>query len=267
MSNSDRILAFIPAYRCAPQIVRVLRQFRDPAVHGHFSEILVIDNVSPDDTAEAAIGEARALALGKVTVVRNHANYGLGGSHKAAFTYAIENGFTHVLVLHGDDQGSVQDIIPILRAGRHRDYDCCLGARFHPDARIEGYSTLRVVGNHAFNRLFSAACGRKLHDLGSGLNLYETASLKSGYWRKFHDNLMFNYCMILAHVKRNDRLLFFPISWREEDQVSNVKLFSQARRTLALLGSYLKNGERFLAREFREEPVEEYRFETLVKGV
>ncbi|QXE85424.1 glycosyltransferase family 2 protein [Geomonas nitrogeniifigens] len=267
MSTPDRILAFIPAYRCAPQVVRVLRQFQDPAVHGHFAEIMVVDNVSPDQTVAAAIDEARALGLGKVSVVRNHANYGLGGSHKAAFGYAIANGFSHVMVLHGDDQGNVADIIPVLAAGRHHDYDCCLGARFHPDSRIEGYSPTRVLGNHVFNRLFSAACGRKLHDLGSGLNLYRTEHLRSGYWHKFHDNLMFNYCMILAHVKRKDSLLFFPISWREEDQVSNVKLFSQARRTLGLLGSYLKNPDAFLAREFRDHPVAEYRFETLAKGL
>ncbi|WP_236015162.1 glycosyltransferase family 2 protein [Geomonas anaerohicana] len=260
---NDRILAFIPAYCCAAQIPRVLKQFADPEVHGLFDEILVVDNVSPDDTVQAALDCARAMGLGKVSVVRNQKNYGLGGSHKAAFTYAIRNGFTHVMVLHGDDQGDVKDITGVLRTGRHRDYDCCLGARFHPGAQLRGYSLLRTTGNHVYNWLFSIGSGRRLYDLGSGLNLYRTSALQSFYWLKFHDNLMFNYCMILAHVQRSERILFFPISWREDDQVSNVKLFSQARRTLGILWLYVKDRTGFLSREFREVPVESYQFETV----
>ncbi len=225
MANSDRILVFIPAYRCAPQIVRVLQQFAESTIYSRFAEILVLDNVSPDNTVEAAIQRARLLSLRKITVARNHLNYGLGGSHKAAFSYAIRNDFSHILVLHGDDQGDIRDIMPILEKEDHHTFDCCLGARFHPHARIYGYSLLRRFGNQVFNCLFSLSVGQRLYDLGSGLNLYKTSALKTRYWETFHDNLMFNYNMVLAHVQRGDHITFFPISWREEDQISNVKLF------------------------------------------
>jgi len=263
----DRILVFIPAYRCAPQIVRVLDQFRDPSVHGRVEEILVLDNRSPDDTAEVAIERARSLAIGKISVARNVDNFGLGGSHKSAFTYAIAGGFTHVLVLHGDDQGDIRDVLPVLEARDHDQYDACLGARFHPRARIEGYSAVRVAGNHVFNWLFSIGAGRRLYDLGSGLNLYRTAALESRYWHQFPDNLMFNYCMILAHVERRDRISFFPISWREDDQLSNVKLVSQATRTLGILGSFVLHRKAFLQREFREVARSSYEFEILEAGL
>ena len=265
MADRDRILVFVPAYRCAPQIVRVIDQFRDPAVHGRFDEILVLDNRSPDDTAQAAIDRARELSIGKVTVARNRDNYGLGGSHKAAFGHAIRNGFTHVVVLHGDDQGSIRDALPLLEAGQHRAYDCCLGARFHPRARIEGYSSVRILGNHVFNGLFSAATGRHLMDLGSGLNVYQVRALSSRYWQRFHDNLMFNYCMILAHVQRRDRVRFFPISWREDDQVSNVKLASQARRTLGILARFVRGRQAFMTHEFRDTPRESYEFDPIAE--
>ncbi len=267
MSSNDRVLVFIPAYRCAPQIVRVLDQFRDPAVHERFEEILVIDNRSPDDTAEAAIERARSIGTGRMSVARNVDNFGLGGSHKSAFTYALANGYTHVQVLHGDDQGAIADVLPVLDARDHHQYDCCLGARFHPQASLEGYSPVRIAGNHVFNGLFSAGAGRRLYDLGSGLNLYRTPPLDDRYWLKFPDNLMFNYCMILAHVYRKDRISFFPITWREEDQLSNVKLVSQATKTLGILGSYVTGRKSFLEREFREVPREAYEFEMLASGL
>lgn len=265
MTSHPRILVFIPAFRCAPQIVRVLEQFREPSVHHWFSEILVIDNVSPDDTADVAVARARDLGLGKVTVARNRENYGLGGSHKAAFTYAMEGGFSHVVTLHGDDQGEIRDLLPTLEAGDHERFDCCLGARFHAKSRISGYSPIRIAGNRVFNGLFSLVAGRRLHDLGSGLNLYRTSSLATRYWLKFHDNLMFNYCMILAHVQRKDTVTFFPISWREDDQVSNVRLASQARRTLLLLAHFAKDRTGFMSHEHRSHLPPEYRFDVLAR--
>lgn len=267
MNEHQRILIFIPAYRCAPQVVRVVGQFRDPAVHRWFDEILVIDNVSPDGTAEAAIGKARELGIGKIGIVRNRENYGLGGSHKAAFEYAIANGFSHVAVLHGDDQGDVRDLVKVLKRKSHEGVDCCLGARFHPASRIEGYSPFRIFGNRIFNQLFSAVTLRRLYDLGSGLNLYRVAPLSSRYWIRFHDNLMFNYCMILAHVQRKDEIKFFPISWREDDQISNVKLLSQARRTMQILARFAVDRKSFVDHDFRERARVRYEFDFIEKSI
>ena len=263
----DKILVFIPAYRCEAQIVRVLKQFSAPEISARFAQIMVVDNRSPDHTVDVALSGAHALALGKVAVVRNQDNYGLGGSHKAAFTHAVEHGFTHVVVLHGDDQGSIADLLPVLDQGLHNQFDACLGARFMPQSRLVGYSRFRIFGNRVFNFLFSVVTGRRLYDLGSGLNLYRVPPMASSYWLRFHDNLMFNYCMILAHARRRDKIHFFPISWREEDQVSNVKLASQARRTLGILGRYAVTGKAFLTHEFRDQARAEYRFDVIEEGV
>ena len=90
--------------------------------------------------------------------VCNH-DGGLGGSHKVAFQYAVQHNFDYLIVLHGDDQGDIRDVLPLVHSGRHRKYDCCLGSRFMPESRIKGYSTLRVVGNYGFNWLFSLVAG------------------------------------------------------------------------------------------------------------
>jgi len=261
MSAAERILVFIPAYRCAVQLRRVLEQFLDPSIARWFAEVLVVDNRSPDGTVDAALAKAREMGLGCISIARNKDNYGLGGSHKAAFAYAAANGFSHVVVLHGDDQGRISDLLPVLERGDHRRMDCCLGARFMWSSRLQGYSTIRILGNLVFNALFSMASLRLLYDLGSGLNVYRVEPLASRYWIGFHDNLMFNYCMILAHVARGDGFTFFPISWREDDQVSNVNLVSQARRTLALLLGFLKGRAKFLREDFRDVRRDAYEFD------
>ena len=45
------------------------------------------------------------------------------------------------------------------------------------------------------------------------------------------------------------KVKFFPIMWREEDQVSNVKLFSQAKKVLHMLLKYGFNKKQFMMEE------------------
>jgi glycosyltransferase involved in cell wall biosynthesis len=261
---TDRILVFIPCYNCERQIGRVLRQFRIvPA--GTFEEILVVDNRSRDRTASVAAEALSSAGSTPARVVRNIENYGLGGSHKAAFAYAAGERFSHVVVLHGDDQGSIDEVLPILRAGDHRRFDACLGARFMHGSRLLGYSRLRRAGNRAFNALFSASVGRRVFDLGSGLNIFGSAAFESSACLRFPDDLRFNVHLLLSLYDRNLRVSYFPISWREDDQVSNVKMFTQALRTATAAGEYVLRRERLRSGEYRSVPRASYTFEVVAE--
>jgi glycosyltransferase involved in cell wall biosynthesis len=256
--NLEKILVFIPAYRCESQIVRVIDQF-DEGVQQWIDTVIVVDNRSPDRTLAAASQRAaQRLSKSKFVAWTNDDNYGLGGSHKAAFRFAIEHGFSHMVVLHGDDQADIHDLVAQLAAGAHRQSDCLLGARFMRGSRLLGYSRFRTFGNRVYNKLFSIVSMRAIHDLGSGLNMYRLAAFQDFYYKRFPDDLTFNYVMLLASLRKKQRVTFFPISWREEDQVSNVKLFSQAFKVLGLLGKAAFQGDRFMKSEMRTKAVEAY---------
>ena len=254
---SGSILLFIPAYNCEKQIVRVLGQL-DTAARDLFAEIIVVNNRSTDHTEDVALNEVRRIGDPCVKVLRNNENYGLGGSHKVAFEYAAQQGHEYVAVLHGDDQGQISDLAALIATGAHADADCLLGARFHPGSRLVGYSTFRKRGNRIFNTLFSLVVRRRLYDLGAGLNLYRTDILSDRFYHGFTDDLTFNYCMILAHCHYNHRISFFPIVWREDDQISNVRLFRQAVRSLGLLARYAVSPRRFVAKDHRDVKRDSY---------
>ena len=130
-----------------------------------------------------------------------------------------------------------------------------------------GYSALRTWGNYGFNWLFSLVARKKITDLGSGLNLYAVEPLKNEYYKKFPDTLYFNDCMILALCQMKQRVLFFPISWREEDQVSNNKLTSFGISLLKLCGKYLAGPRAFVEREWREKIIEDYSYEVVASNL
>ena len=262
---SNKILLFIPAYNCEKQIVRVLAQL-DSTQSAFFEHVIVVNNRSTDGTEDAALASAMARGDGKVEILRNRENYGLGGSHKVAFDYALRNDFDYVAVLHGDDQGRIADLTRRFAQADTEQSDCLLGARFHPDSSLVGYSPFRTLGNRLFNAAFSIVARRRLFDLGAGLNLYRTDILRDRFYERFSDDLTFNYCMILAHCALGHRIAFFPIEWREEDQISNVRLVRQAVRSLALLASFAFGRRRFLTSEHRAAPRASYDWDTVDAG-
>lgn len=256
MKMIDRILLFIPAYNCEKQITRVLSQL-DWEVMSYIEEVIVVNNRSTDGTEEAVIGFMENHPDMPIKLLRNHDNYGLGGSHKVAFNYAVKNGFDYVIVLHGDDQGSIEDFIPVLQKRYYEKHDCILGARFMRGSRLEGYSTFRTFGNIVYNFLFAAVLRKRIYDLGAGLNMYSVEMLKSGYYEKFGDNLMFNCHMLYATRYYRQDIRFFPISWREDDQVSNVRMLSQSVKTLKSLFKFMVNPET-VKEDYRDKQVLTY---------
>ncbi len=66
--------------------------------------------------------------------------------------------------------------------------------------------------------------------------------------------------MILTQCYLKQKLLFFPISWRE-DQISNVnKLTSFGIILLKLCGRYLRGPKAFVAREWRSKIIDAYTY-------
>ena len=239
MEKKDKILLFIPMYNCEKQITRVLSQL-DEEVCKYITECIVVNNRSKDNSeavVENYLSENEIKT--KVSLLRNCDNYSLGGSHKVAFNYAIASRFDYVIVLHGDDQGDVHDLIPYIKDKTIEKYDSFLGSRFKNGSTLINYSKFRIIGNHIFNTFISLMLGRSLTDLGSGLNIYKTSYLKSKFYLPFQNNLCFNVYMLLYGMFIQSEFTFFPLTWREADQVSNAKLFKQTKEILELIFRYV----------------------------
>ena len=263
---TGRILLFVPAYNCAGQIGRVLDQVEADWVRESIAKVIVVDNRSTDATATVVLDRARQRGDRFISLLRNEANYGLGGSHKVAFSYAQKHGFDWVIVLHGDDQGTLADLRPHLENGTYAETDCLLGSRFMAGSRIAGYSMVRRAGNFVFNAIYTLCLGRPVRDLGSGLNLYRVNALSQTNYLRAPDNLTFNCVLLASQVISRCRIRFVPISWREDDQISNVKLFRVASETLRIALRALFRRRTFLALEHRAQAVAEYRWTEVDAG-
>ncbi len=237
---SHKTLLFIPMYNCSKQIVRVLGKMDEEALK-YISEIIVVNNRSTDDGEEKVLEFAKNNPIVPVKLMRNRENYGGGGSHKVAFNYAVDNGFDYVIVLHGDDQGDIHDLIPYLENGEAYKYDSFLGARFDKGSKLINYSKFRIFGNHVFNVFMTVMLGRKIKDLGSGLNMYSVSYLSKRFYMPFINSLTFYVYMLIYGVYSRSNFTFFPLTWREDDQISNAKFLKQSMEIFKIVFKYKFN--------------------------
>ena len=234
-------LLFIPVYNCEKQIIRVIDKLLSSDITKNFREILIIDNRSNDKTFEFVDEYIIKKKIFNFKIVKNKENYNLGGTHKTGFNYAIKNNFNYVSILHGDDQGDINDLSKVFDNNIYLNYDCLLGSRFTKKSKLINYPKFRIYANWLINLAGSLVTFRYLTDLGSGLNMFKVEYIKNKFYLNFPNDLTFNYCLIFYICHSKSKFIFFPIAWSEDDQISNVKLFNHAFKWLRILLKFIFN--------------------------
>ncbi len=229
-----KCLISVPCYNCVTQVQRVLNALNKIQLSPD-SEILFIDNGSTDSTVDSLLAaRQQSPHQSQIQIWRNDSNYGLGGTQKVAIRYAIRNSFQWLVVLHGDDQAYVDDLLPMLKKAERNECSV-LGSRFMPGSKRMGYQLKRVLGNMALNAVFTILTGKKTWDLGSGLNVFRANDLKKIKLDQISDSFNFNVDLLLAIYRQKLSHQFYPMMWRETDQTSNARNFAVASSMLKSL--------------------------------
>lgn len=250
--TKQKILVAIPAYNCEKQIGRVLAGF-DKALLDRVEKVIVIDNISSDNTVKTAQQAAKKISSDKIEVWQNKQNYNLGGTHKVAFLAGEKMGMDYVAILHGDDQAKTEELNLLIDAAEaHPEKGAFLGCRFMKGSKLTGYSWQRVWGNRAINLIYSIVAMRVSRDLGSGLNLFRLSDLSDHHYLNFGDTITFNIDLLLDYFRKKTPLVFIPISWREEDQISNARNFKVGSTAIKKLFAWRFNQTKHTERSTNE---------------
>lgn len=175
-----RTLIFIVAYNAERHIESVLERIPAPLLDDPQVEFLIIDDASRDLTPAVAARWAHERGVRTLSVLQNPVNQGYGGNQKLGYRYAIDAGFDHVVLLHGDGQYAPEMLPQILAALAERDLDVLLCSRMHSlsSARKGGMPLYKIVGNRLLTIFQNTLTGRNLSEYHTGYRAYSTRFLK-----------------------------------------------------------------------------------------
>jgi len=237
------VLVVIPTFNCESQIIKVLAKI-SIVLDFKFIEVWIVDNQSTDSTFENALNYVKKQKMKRVKVFQTFQNNSLGGTIKIAFNSARRGGFEDVVIFHGDNQGEIEDLFNIIKISRSQQVSSSIfGSRFMRSSKLVGYSQQRIFGNIVLNCIYSFFTKRFLSDLGSGLNLYKVKDISDLNYMNLEDSLTFNYELILLMISKKKSFKYYPIIWREDDQISNAKNLTIFFSALKILFNHLVKNE------------------------
>lgn len=221
-----KVVIVMPAYRA----VRTLEKTVAAIPAGVADELLLVDDASPDGTADLA----RRLGLR----VHVHAvNRGYGGNQKTCYTQALRDGADVVVLLHPDYQYEPEAvpllIAPIL-AGRA---DMTFGSRFAGmgDPRAGGMPIYRYVGNRLTTLLENVMLGSRFTETHSGMRAYTRRCLLSLPFLAYSDDFAFDSQLLVDAVTSGQRVVEVPIPTRYTEESSSIGIGRSFRYVAASL--------------------------------
>ncbi len=167
-----RTLVILPTYDECATIERVLKGVRAAP---HDVDILVVDDSSPDGTAQA-VRDAMATDPHIRLLERSHRS-GLASAYLQGFELALREGYDLIVEMDSDLSHDPSEL-PALLDAASTDSDVVVGSRYVPGGSVSNWSRVRVTLSRAGNVYARLMLGLPLHDATSGYRVYRADALE-----------------------------------------------------------------------------------------
>ncbi len=167
-----RSVIVLPTYNEAENIVDFLRALRDAVPD---SDVVVIDDCSPDGTADLA--EEVGAGLGGIKVLRRPGKASLGDAYRCGFTVAFDEGYP-VIVSMDADFSHDPAVIPTMLALVENGAAVVVGSRYVAGGGTLHWPVHRRLLSKWGNRYTAALLRIRVRDCTSGFRAYRADRLR-----------------------------------------------------------------------------------------
>jgi dolichol-phosphate mannosyltransferase len=225
-----RPLIVTPTYQEADNIAEFLRRAREAVPE---ADILVVDDNSPDGTADVADGVAAELL--QIEVLRRPKKIGLGDAYRAGFSVGIERGYD-LLVQIDADLSHDPAALPTMLAEIAKGADAVIGSRYVPGGSIPHWPWPRRALSRWGNRYTAVVLGMPIKDATSGYRAYRAEMLKTVDYASTRAK-GYGFQMELAYRVRRQggKIVEVPITFTDRVRGNSKLTLSIAGEELALV--------------------------------
>jgi glycosyltransferase involved in cell wall biosynthesis len=177
------------------------------------AEVVIVDDGSPDGTAEVA--RRVAAELGRIEVIEQPVKGGLGAAYRTGFAAALARG-ADVCVQMDADLSHDPAALPALVANVEHGADLAIGSRYVPGGLTVDWPWQRRALSRWGNRYAAGVLGLAVNDATAGFRAYSADALRRiDYETVRADGYGFQVEMTHRLVGLGGRIVEFPIAFRE----------------------------------------------------
>ncbi len=173
--KSDSII-IIPTYNEKENIEKIVR-----AVFGleKAFNILVIDDGSPDGTADIVKRLMEKEFKERLFLIERSGKLGLGTAYITGFKWALKEGYDYIFEMDADFSHDPNDLPRLYSACADEGNDVAIGSRYVCGVNVVNWPMGRVLMSYFASKYVKAVTGFKIHDTTAGFKCYKRRVLNT----------------------------------------------------------------------------------------
>ncbi len=175
MQKSDSVV-IIPTYNEKENIENILR-----AVFSleHRFDVLIIDDGSPDGTANIVKNLMAVEFKDRLHLVERQGKLGLGTAYIAGFKWALEHGYEYIFEMDADFSHDPNDVPRLYKACAEDGADVAIGSRYVTGVNVVNWPMGRVLMSYYASKYVRIVTGIPVHDTTAGFKCYRRRVLET----------------------------------------------------------------------------------------
>ncbi len=172
----DKKLVIIPTYNEKENIEAIIKAVMGLPIAFH---VLVIDDGSPDGTADIVKGMMKKECKDRLFIVERSGKLGLGTAYIAGFRWAIEHEYDYIFEMDADFSHNPNDLLKLYDKLANGDADVAIGSRYLTGVNVVNWPMGRVLMSYFASKYVRFVLGVNICDTTAGFVGYRRKVLET----------------------------------------------------------------------------------------
>ena len=142
-------------------------------------DVLIIDDGSPDGTADAVKELMQTELQGRLHLIERKGKLGLGTAYICGFKWAIEHGYDYIFEMDADFSHNPNDLPRLYAACHDEGFDVAVGSRYITGVNVVNWPIGRVLMSYYASAYVRTILGISLRETTTGFACYRREVLET----------------------------------------------------------------------------------------